>query len=334
MEDLEKTLKSLPELLRQREEALAEREREVKKLQQDLEKEHPNLGKPSDVLRLNVGGRRIDVLRRTLIQVEGSMLESRFSGRWDDGLDKDVDGIFFIDQPPDLFLMLVDFLRAKQTETPLAKLTKPPQVNCGKDEEDFKRIVEYYGVTLAVYPIGLYRLEEKTTPTSPEWGLCGQGECNIEAQEWTTFALRPLEDCHVRYIESYEVTIEPSSNAQVGWISSSDQNMPQYRSSESGRGVGYGSRSMALDCVKACVAVGGATHNLSSSVALGTDGTCTCTIRSENHGNHWYIDGRLVASTSKKGGNVSEFTLNDGNEWIPALSIKGNCRISKIELQL
>jgi hypothetical protein len=57
------------------------------------------LGEPGDVLRFNVGGARIDVLRRTLTSVEGSMLAAKFSGRWDDSLEKDADGNFFIDQP-------------------------------------------------------------------------------------------------------------------------------------------------------------------------------------------------------------------------------------------
>jgi hypothetical protein len=42
---------------------------------------------------------RIDVLCRTLTSVEGSMLAAKFSGRWDDSLEKDADGNFFIDQP-------------------------------------------------------------------------------------------------------------------------------------------------------------------------------------------------------------------------------------------
>ena len=52
----------------------------------------------SEVLHLNVGGDLTAVLRRTLTSVEGSMLASRFSGRWDDSLERDRDGNFFIDQ--------------------------------------------------------------------------------------------------------------------------------------------------------------------------------------------------------------------------------------------
>ncbi|KAL7573076.1 hypothetical protein ACA910_018762 [Epithemia clementina (nom. ined.)] len=69
---------------------------------------------PSDVLHLNVGGRTdICVLRRTLTCMDNSMLAAKFSGRWDDNLEKDRHGNIFIDADPDLFLQLLSFLRKK-----------------------------------------------------------------------------------------------------------------------------------------------------------------------------------------------------------------------------
>lgn len=87
-EALEASLKDLPDLLRKRVRALDERENELKRAKKAFEEANPRLGKPSDVLTLNVGGTCISVLRRTLTCVEGSMLASRFSGRWDDALEK------------------------------------------------------------------------------------------------------------------------------------------------------------------------------------------------------------------------------------------------------
>jgi len=85
---LEESLKGLPDLLRKRAKALDDREAELKRTQKALEEANPSLGTPSDVLNLNVGGTVISVLRRTLTSIEGSMLASRFSGRWDDSLEK------------------------------------------------------------------------------------------------------------------------------------------------------------------------------------------------------------------------------------------------------
>ena len=94
-------------------------------LSKRLEREGRCFGKPSDVLRLNVGGTCIDVLRRTLTSVEGSMLATRFSGRWDDSLEKDADGNFFIDQPIELFLPLVNlFTCSRMRDSPRALMPR------------------------------------------------------------------------------------------------------------------------------------------------------------------------------------------------------------------
>ena len=57
----------------------------------------------------NVGGTLTAVLRRTFTSVEGSLLASRFSGRWDDSIEKDRHGNFFIDQPIELFLPMIKY---------------------------------------------------------------------------------------------------------------------------------------------------------------------------------------------------------------------------------
>lgn len=52
---------------------------------------------PADVLTLNFGGTKIQVLRKTLTQYDKSMFAAHFSGRWDDSIEKDAEGSFFID---------------------------------------------------------------------------------------------------------------------------------------------------------------------------------------------------------------------------------------------
>jgi hypothetical protein len=80
-------LEALPQLFKKRQLLLEEREKELEKRVAAFEKEtgHMNMQQAhSDVLTLNVGGSKTAVLRRTLISVDGSMLASRFSGRWDE----------------------------------------------------------------------------------------------------------------------------------------------------------------------------------------------------------------------------------------------------------
>jgi hypothetical protein len=81
---------------------------------------------PNDVLHLNVGGTKMAVLRRTLTSIPGSMLASKFSGRWDESMERDREGNFFIDQPFPVFELMVNYLRAKACQTPNAPpLTSP-----------------------------------------------------------------------------------------------------------------------------------------------------------------------------------------------------------------
>ena len=147
---LDETLQSLCLVLKRKQKTLEEREQELEKAKSALERDRSELfgdKSPSDVLHINVGGNVIAVLRRTLTSVEGSMLASRFSGRWDESLEKDRDGNFFIDQPIELFKPMIDFLRAKACETPLGPPVKSPHLKDYDLRQDFYRMVEYFGMT-------------------------------------------------------------------------------------------------------------------------------------------------------------------------------------------
>ena len=97
--------------LDEREASLERREEQLKKAIEGVDHEKKLMAgrAPSDVLQLNIGGSHCSVSRRTLCQYEPSLLAAKFSGRWDDNVEKDADGRFFIDQPSQLFMPLVDF---------------------------------------------------------------------------------------------------------------------------------------------------------------------------------------------------------------------------------
>lgn len=133
----------------------------------------------SDVLRLCIGGSSphhvVDVTRRTLTCIQGSVLAEQFSGRYDDVLSKNADGHFFIDQPYDLFAALIDFLQRKCSEsmpsssaslslsfsTRLTSTTTIPpatpptcDITFHGDEtryRDFLRLLDHYGLTHGVF---------------------------------------------------------------------------------------------------------------------------------------------------------------------------------------
>ncbi|CAB4039542.1 Chaperone dnaK2 [Paramuricea clavata] len=57
----------------------------------------------NDIVLLNVGGQKFTTTRSTSCQVEGSLLATMFSGRREDGLERDEDGAVFFDVNPQYF---------------------------------------------------------------------------------------------------------------------------------------------------------------------------------------------------------------------------------------
>ena len=97
-----------------------------------------------DVVSLNIGGKIMAASRSTLCQVEGSLLASMFSGRWEERLKKDKHGNVFLDFNPDCFKLILNYLRAKKIENPRskAKEPKPPE----DETSNYWNLVDYLGL--------------------------------------------------------------------------------------------------------------------------------------------------------------------------------------------
>jgi hypothetical protein len=317
---IEKLLESLSGLLSKREKCLDERERELEKAVQVFEGEKVNLGcgnyQPSDVLNINVGGTVMAVLRRTITSVEGSMLASRFSGRWDDSIEKDRDGNFFIDQPFELFLPMIDHLRGKACETPLASPVSSPElpffVNSAKKYNDFKRMVEYYGMTPGIYP----------TPIDLHCGMPGNStisqypEAGVTANDWSVFKI--VTEGHKRSIVSFEVTIGRVESMHIGWLIPGIW-QANLTSSAPISGVGECIASVGLDCARCGLVVNGQFTKVQDlSIDEGS------VIRCENRGKRWFVNGNEIASS---------FLPAIDQSVIPAFSGKGKWKITAVELE-
>lgn len=342
VDQLTATLQYLPKLLREREKALDERERQLEHVRVLLEEKHPCSGEPSDVLTLNVGGTIISVLRRTLTQVEGSMLASRFSGRWDKSLEKDKDDRFFIDQDPDLFTVLLSHLRDRANQTQGGAALRPKfALEDWHRKIAFDRMLDYYGLTLGVYPVGLYALGKEGR------GALISGDPGYEVTNGEmSYALAPLENtrpkgfCSVRQPQAIEVTLEEFTSAQVGWYID-EKETSFFDSMKPGEtGVGYGQYSYAIDCAKnGMVGWNGLErHFRSLSGARSTTGTV---IRTEwayatgaNVDMKWFVDGELVASSHGPSvdGIVETPKLATRNP-VACISINGSFRVTAIELE-
>jgi len=107
-------LSHLHNLFQTKEKELKEREADFDRRVKAFESAHPTIGSNNDVIQLNVGGQtNISVLRATLTQFEDSMLAAKFSGRWDDSMEKDRDGNIFLDEDPEDFNILIKYLRLR-----------------------------------------------------------------------------------------------------------------------------------------------------------------------------------------------------------------------------
>ncbi len=106
--------------------------------------------KNDDVIELNVGGQAMATKRSTLCQVEGSLLSSMFSGRWEDNMIRDKDGRIFLDFNPKYFGFILDCLRAKAISV-TGKPAKLPKVD-SREVDNFHELIEYLGLGRELLP--------------------------------------------------------------------------------------------------------------------------------------------------------------------------------------
>jgi len=114
--ELADCLSDQPKLLQKHQKTLEDEKRALEQDKKAFEDEQAHfMNKPADdVLALNVGGTKFDVLRSSLTFIEGTMLAAQFSGRWDEGLTRDTEGRFFLYANPEHFAILLDFLRSSK----------------------------------------------------------------------------------------------------------------------------------------------------------------------------------------------------------------------------
>lgn len=319
MTDVGSALESLTQALKKRERELDERESELSEQQKRLKTEiistYGNTS-PSDVIHLNIGGKRLDVLRRTLCSVEGSMLASKFSGRWDDSLEKDRDGNFFIDEDFDRFKLMIDCLRMKAIATEDFPYSAPER------DTDFYRMLNYYNITEGIYPFTLKQIycpadvEDAVTLTE---GI----ELSVDAKELCSFHIQQVGHC--RGIESLELHVGEIQCLQVG-MERVCRGTKHFKYSQN-MGVGDLRNTFALDAGKSCFLNGGTRTNLEKVEFK--EGTI---IRVElQNPSKWYVDGNLVAKDEAKVGDIE---ISKPENWYSdrfVLSIKGNLKVKNVK---
>ena len=84
--------------------------------------------RPSDRIKLNVGGCRVVTTRDTLTLFPGTRLGALFSGRWESRLQRDRNGRIFMDVNPTAFKKILDFhqfAKIASSEDPPPRPTAP-----------------------------------------------------------------------------------------------------------------------------------------------------------------------------------------------------------------
>ena len=104
-----------------------------------------------DFVQLNVRGQKCAITRSILCQVKGSLFAAMFSGMSEDRVERDQDGVAFLDFNPEYLGLILDYLRAKKISSPEnpAVLAEVPK----NQMKNFNTLLEYLGLSDEIVPI-------------------------------------------------------------------------------------------------------------------------------------------------------------------------------------
>ena len=206
----------LHNLLLTKEKELKEREADFSRRVKLFESTNPSVGSDNDVIQLNIGGRtKIAVLRNLLTQFDGSMLAAKFSGRWDDSMEKDRDGNIFIDQDPDNFMILINYLRMRMNN----QLKKIPYSHRPVPTYNFCTMLEYYNLMPGVYPQTW--VEDPCTNDSVE---IAYGTVVLTSKEGENArVVHPHKYLNIPQVTEFTVEFDKGTSGAVGWFVAEDQ---------------------------------------------------------------------------------------------------------------
>jgi len=344
LSEREKDLDAREEKLREDRERLDEREKELTASEENLEQDWERLEveksayygetSPSDVLRLNIGGTKTAVLRSTLTSVPGSMLASKFSGRWDDSIQKDKDGDFYIDHDFHVFDLMLSYLRNMAIGDSIYPIHPPTPKEAGQDMDvAFYRMVEYYGMTDILYPtklaIDIGRSEDVTI----------DGFKKAYAKSWAGFRLALYG--HTRRVRTYEVKLGSVERVAIHWSLSSETKSDRgdvirfslvlTRSKQPCTYVIYWSlEKNGENLIRYEVPFeishwgGDSPQDLKGTV-----------VRSKDYGKFWYINGELIEPPIDMKESLGLFSdRNPLSHLSPYICVEGDFEVTKVELDI
>jgi len=142
------------------------------------------------------------------------MLASKFSGRWDDSIEKDKDGNFFIDEDATVFMQLLDYLRKCDKRKNNDILIPPPVATF-----DFCWMLEYYDLIFSVYPHEWVPINgegsSSVKPDHPDKPFVLNSPDSMCSFELDLDKERQRKPAHVR---SFLAEFALDTKGQIGWL--------------------------------------------------------------------------------------------------------------------
>ena len=271
---------------------------------------------PGDILYLNVGGRTgIAVQRSTLTSIEKSVLSAKFSKNWEDGLDLDKDGNIFVDQNPDLFLTLVNYLRSRKNTSPHGGVACSPPVS-----SDFDRMLQHYEAMLGVYPTEILPIPVSTEEDAAAVTIRNYPDFSISTDGFRTFDLCSVG--HDRMVREFTITTGEFSELVVGW-----RDVDKVASSY----VGNFFFSVGLNVTK-CIEVFDGEEGPAISSLFGAENGVTIRIQQSTESPWSWSWTKLADEDNDKKSVATKGRFKNAQGYsIPCISVKGTVKIIDIQ---
>ncbi|GKZ00317.1 hypothetical protein MPSEU_000984600 [Mayamaea pseudoterrestris] len=249
---------------------------------------------PNDVLYLNVGGMPLDVLRGTLTFFPDSMLAQEFSGEWDERLVKDHEGRFMVNEDPELFAELVNYLR-DQGRRADDRFIDPPGFKNINQQQRFHRLVDSYELTKHMYRFSVCTVREDPLPVSyPISNALLIPVTNDEA-DLKDFVLQ-RDGKHARNVDSFEVELGRDTCGAVGWSIYDTDRFDGFCFDNEDRvvlAILYIYRTGLQESIS--FRLGDVTQSIPTNAIIRDNEPVR--IRCANRGTEWYVNDVLVATT-------------------------------------
>ena len=248
-----------------------------------------------DVLSLNVGGTHLDVSRGTLTCMP-SLLASKFSGEWDDSLVRDANGRFFIDEEPELFTPVVNYLRDYNRMLPSATYAEPPSFSDTVKQRRLERLLK----SIHLKPILAFQWMRRNNDRMSvlDGSILAKVSCPCDypgrSFDESEYVIQRQANDN-RRIVSFEAEVHVAGGAEcyIGWLEYTLDNDPADNldvSSElrlelpGGLLMSFVEDDVDFPDIDRCI-----------DLVKKADYKVHCV----NHGADWYIDGALVADISE-----------------------------------